>query len=304
MNNRTVAEVIANYRKNRINTAYLSQRALDSIPGMRELHSQKKKLLQKILAGSLIDAENGSFFGELEKIERREAALATTLSAGPACALCGDTGVHNGRYCACLRDKIYIQAYGAYDIPSLSESFESSDRSKFSDTFKCKNGATQRKKYIALENYAKKYSEDFPNTQTPNLLLTGPTGLGKTFVLRSIAKAVHQKGEDVLLISASGLFHDFLQHRLGYNVNLDVLYDCDLLLIDDLGIEPPTQNVTVEYFLELLNIRIDKKKHTIVATNLSADNIKSKYGERVYSRIRFNDLCSQLVFEGIDVRLK
>jgi DNA replication protein DnaC len=304
MNNPTVAEVIAAFRRDRINVAYLSQQKADSLPGMRDLRIRKKKLFQKILAGSLHDTENGSFLRELEDIGQQEREIVSVLPGGFACSLCGDTGFVDGHFCSCLRDKIYTEAYGAMDIGALAESFETSDRSKFSDTFICKKGATQREKYIALENYAKKYAEDFPDTQTPNLLLTGNTGLGKTFILRSIAKHVYQNSGDVMLISASNLFSDFLQHRLGFDVNLDILNDCGLLLIDDLGVEPLTQNVTIEYFLELLNNRTDKKRHTVIATNLSTDNIIAKYGERVYSRIRFNGLCDQMVFEGTDIRLK
>jgi DNA replication protein DnaC len=304
MNNPTVTEVIAAFRRDRITMAYRAQQMADALPGMRELMARKKKLLQKILAVSPDDADGVSFLDEIKEIGRLETEITSGLSSGQGCDTCENTGFVDGRFCSCLRDKIYTQAYGAMDIASLPESFDSSDRSKFSDAFICQNGATQRKKYIALENFAKKFAQDFPDTQTVNLLFTGNTGLGKTFILRSVAKYVHQKGGDVMLISASSLFCDFHQHRLGNDVNLDILYNCDLLIIDDLGVEPFTQNVTVEYFLELLGIRMDKKKHTVIATNLSADNIKAKYGERVYSRIRFNDMCSQLVFEGTDIRVK
>ena len=102
----------------------------------------------------------------------------------------------------------------------------------------------------------------FPENKMPNLFLTGKTGLGKTFILRSVAKYVYEKGYDVLLINASNLFSVFHQHRLGNDVDLSLMQTCDLLLIDDLGIEPTTQNVTVEYFLDLLNKRIDNHKHT------------------------------------------
>ena len=303
MNNISVAEVIANYRRDRINLSFAAQRQTDALPGMRALRERKKDLLKKILAGALNDDENDLLLKELESIGREEKKLAGALPAPYTCDKCGDTGFVDGRFCACLRDKIYREAYGAMDIGLLSESFAVSDRTKFSDSFVCKSGITQRKKYIALENYAKKFAQDFPHTQTLNLLLTGNTGLGKTFILRSIAKAVYEKGEDVMLIGAAELFSAFHRHRLGYDVQLSFLQNCALLLIDDLGVEPSTQNVTIEYFLDLLNKRIDNKKSTVIASNLTTANIVARYGERVYSRIRFHELCGQLVFEGTDVRL-
>ncbi|MEI6101396.1 MAG: ATP-binding protein, partial [Eubacteriales bacterium] len=240
---------------------------------------------------------------QILQLEEKEAALLNSIHTKVDCEQCGDTGVLNGDYCKCLRDRIYQEAYNAVDIKSLTECFENSNPALFNTAYVCSNGTTQRAKYIALVKYSTQYADSFPDTPKPNLFFTGNTGLGKTFVLRSIAKRVYQKGNDVLLIGASDLFGLFLSHRLGEDIHLELLWDCSLLLIDDLGVEPITQNVTVEYFLDLLNRRIDNKKHTIIATNLSADKIAARYGERVYSRIRFKEICDQLVFEGQDVRI-
>lgn len=304
MNNKTAAEVIAEFRNSRINKQYYGMQAADSLPGMREIKERKKKILREILLDSFRGTKKTDFENELAGLEKKEKALLETMQPDFSCACCRDTGYAGGRLCQCLRDRIYREVLGAADIASLSEGFDSSDRSRFSTTFKCKNGTVQREKYIALENYALSYAENFPANKKPNLFLTGGTGLGKTFILRCIAKYVHSRGFDVLLIDASELFSVFHRHRLGYDVDLDPVHNCDLLLIDDLGVEPATQNVTVEYFLDLLNKRIDKKKHMAIATNLSADNINLRYGERVYSRLRFKELCDQLIFEGPDIRIR
>ena len=304
MNNKTAADVIAEFRLSRIEKQYYSRQAADSLPGMREIKTRKKAILKEILFNALKETDQTSLEKELAEIEKKETSILESFQTDFSCAACSDTGYAGGRLCRCLRDRIYREAFGAADIGSLSESFDSSDRSRFSTVFKCNNGTSQRDKYIALEKYAQSYAENFPANKKPNLFLTGGTGLGKTFILRAIARYAHQNGTDVLLIDASELFSVFHRHRLGYDVDLDLLHNCDLLLIDDLGVEPSTQNVTVEYFLDLLNKRIDQKKHMVIATNLSIDNINLRYGERVYSRIRFKELCDQLVFEGMDIRIK
>ena len=304
MNNKTAADVIAEFRSSRIDKQYYSRQAADSLPGMREIKDRKRVILREILLAQLRETEKTDLEKEFADIEKKETALLKSLQPDFSCAACGDKGYIGGRLCRCLRDRIYREVYGATDIDALSESFATSDRFRFSTAFKCNNGATQRDKYIALEKYALSYAENFPANKKPNLFLTGKTGLGKSFILRSIAKHVHQKGADVLLIDASELFGVFHRHRLGYDVDLDLLFNCELLLIDDLGVEPATQNVTVEYFIDLLNKRIDTKKHTVIATNLSTDNTISRYGERVYSRIRFKEVCDQLIFEGEDIRIK
>ena len=303
MNNLTVAEVIAAYRRDRINASYISQQKADSIPGMRDLKGRKKKLIQKILAASINDTEDDSFFSDLKEIEQHGISQANGFDFLSTCHLCGGTGFLEGSLCECLRDRIYHEVYGATDIRGLTENFYASDHTLFNTGYKCANGS-QNDRYTKIENYAIAYAKRFPDNKKPNLFLTGNTGLGKTFVLRSIAKTVHQNGGDVMLIGASELFSAFHRHRLGQDVELSFLHNCGMLLIDDLGVEPATQNVTVEYFLDLLNKRIDNKKNTVIASNLSADNIVARYGERVYSRIRFKKICDQLIFEGIDIRIK
>ncbi len=304
MNNPSVAEVIAAFRRDRINAAYILQQKVESLPEMKLLKSRKKILLQKILDGSLRDTEDGSFLSELEDIEQQEKNIESTCPVvHQDCMVCNDTGFLNGKLCGCLRDKIYHEVYGAINISELIESFETSNLSLFNTNSIGSGGYSQSKMYAGNEKWAREYAEKFPNTKKINVFLTGNTGLGKTYILRSMAKTVHKNGEDVMLIGASELFSVFHRHRLGYDVELSFLQNCSLLLIDDLGVEPATQNVTKEYFLDLLNKRIDSKKSTVIASNLSTDNIVARYGERVYSRIRFKEICHQLIFEGVDIRL-
>jgi DNA replication protein len=303
MSNMPISQVVAKFNNERLDKIYQHEKEIDNLPGMREIKIRKKQILQSMLSNSIY--ENGiDWESELDKINQQELKLRKLCPSGYSCTICNDKGFIDGNYCSCLRDLIYTKSYGALDISSLEESFEASNHSLFQTDFKCVDGSTQSHRFKLIENYAKKYADKFPATKKSNLFLTGNTGLGKTYILRSIAKHVYQKGEDVMLIGASDLFSNFYQHRMGMDVNLEILWNCGFLLIDDLGIEPVTHNVTVEYFLDLLNRRIDSGKHTAVATNLSTDGIVARYGERVYSRIRFKDICDQLVFEGQDIRLK
>lgn len=297
------SDVIARCRLERLEIKYRHERAIEDLPGIRAIREEKKYLVKKTMHNAIHNIEDGDISKQLQALEERESRLLDSLPSVAVCPLCGDTGFFRGSFCGCMRDQVYREAYQALDIGTLSESFEASDLSLFSETFLCKNGAVQRAKYAALLKYSLDYADLFPHTKKPNLFLTGPTGLGKTYILRSIAKRVHQSGKDVMLIGASDLFAVFHEDRLGEDVNLAPLWNCGLLLLDDLGVEPVTHNVTVEYLLDLLNRRIDNKKHTVVATNLSAAGIAERYGERVYSRLRFREVCDQLVFEGIDVRL-
>ena len=85
------------------------------------------------------------------------------------------------------------------------------------------------------------------------------------------------------LIRAGELFGAFFRHRMGEEMPLSFLQDAQLLLIDDLGTEPMTQNVTTEYLFDLLNRRIEAGRHTAVATNV--EDLQARYGERISSRL-------------------
>ncbi len=63
---------------------------------------------------------------------------------------------------------------------------------------------------------------------------------------------------------------------------LDTLTDVELLVIDDLGTEIVYKNVTAEYLFAVLNERIARRKQTLVSTNLSLQDIRDRYDERIF----------------------
>ena len=63
-----------------------------------------------------------------------------------------------------------------------------------------------------------------------------------------------------------------------------IFFDCDLLIIDDLGTELSNSFTTSQLFL-CLNERILRQKSTIISTNLNMNQVADIYSERVLSRI-------------------
>ena len=82
---------------------------------------------------------------------------------------------------------------------------------------------------------------------------------------------------------------------------LELLLGCDLLIIDDLGTELTTEFSKVELF-NFLNSKLLRKKKMLISTNLTIENLKDKYDERIYSRLvgDFN----LFKFLGDDLRIK
>ena len=81
----------------------------------------------------------------------------------------------------------------------------------------------------------------------------------------------------------------------------ELIYDCDLLIIDDLGTEF-SNTFTVSQLFSCLNERILRQKSTIISTNLALEDIKSIYSERTFSRISSNYTILRLT--GDDIRIQ
>ena len=81
----------------------------------------------------------------------------------------------------------------------------------------------------------------------------------------------------------------------------EFIYDCDLLIIDDLGTEYTNAFVSSQFF-SCINERLLSKHSTIISTNLSLDALADLYTERSFSRITSNYIMLKLI--GDDIRIK
>ena len=86
-----------------------------------------------------------------------------------------------------------------------------------------------------------------------------------------------------------------------YQQTYPYLFDCDLLIIDDLGTELPN-SFTVSQFFLCINERILRKKSTLISSNLDMEALRSIYSERTLSRIISSYTIRQL--PGSDIRIK
>ena len=62
------------------------------------------------------------------------------------------------------------------------------------------------------------------------------------------------------------------------------------------------ENVTVEELFNLINERQNARKCTVLSTNLTLNEIKTRYTERILSRLRDAHACQTLQFLGRDIR--
>ena len=153
--------------------------------------------------------------------------------------------------------------------------------------------------YEICRRYAQEFSEI-----SGNLLFSGDTGLGKTFLSACIAAQVAQKGYGVVYESAVHLFSKMEKARFSGDEQAQQecrkYTACDLLIVDDLGTEMPGTFVNSALYT-LINDRILSGKPTIISTNLGNEELISRYSAQIVSRLRGN--YQRVAFVGEDIRV-
>ena len=93
-------------------------------------------------------------------------------------------------------------------------------------------------------------------------------------------------------------------YHMGKSFDFADCMNADVLLIDDLGTEPVLKNVTKEYLYNIINVRQANAKPTFISSNLSLDDILSRYDERIFSRLGNKNLSINILLTSADKRLK
>lgn len=191
------------------------------------------------------------------------------------------------------------------------ENFDNFDLNLYSDevnAVKYNAKISPRQNILAVKDLALKFIEGFNNPEEKNLLFTGNTGLGKTFLSNCIAKETLLLGKTVLYQTAPIMLDNIIDYRFGksdFNEVYNNIINVDLLIIDDLGTEKVTDTKITELFT-IINTRLLNQNHkitkTIISTNLNVDELFKIYTTRIGSRLAGN--YRFLRFFGDDLRFK
>lgn len=205
------------------------------------------------------------------------------------CKDCHDTGINeDDEKCHCLKKLIVSELY---DMSSISymlerENFDKFDLNVFSEKVYEKYQMSPRENMENILAISKNYIKTFHEKNDLNLLLWGPTGQGKTFLLNCIAKELIK--EDVIVIYQTAYeILKTIEDRKFKNINDDkynLYFEADLLIVDDLGIEFVNSFTTSEIF-NIINTRLLRGKKTLISTNLSPKELSETYTDRVFSRV-------------------
>ncbi len=220
------------------------------------------------------------------------------------CEACMDTGFLGTRICACMKKALVLAGFESSGIGELikTQSFET-----FSTEYYREDAANFTHMTNVL-GYCRSYAADFASSGdkiSPNLLLCGHTGLGKTHLSTAIAKVVIEGGHDVVYETAQNIMSDFEFERFGRGYGdsgestTERYFSCDLLIIDDLGTEM-TNQFTVSCLYNIINTRLNRHLPMIINTNLTQAELRKRYADRITSRLLGEFL--PLTFAGSDIR--
>lgn len=221
----------------------------------------------------------------------------------PSCKICNDTGIVDGNYCKCFKQMVANEVYKS-EFYRESMPTPHIDEIDFLIYEKEKNGFSQRENVKNAVNILIDFEKNYKSQKGKNFMVYGPVAQGKTYILSAFAKYMIKKGYVVVYQTAPNLFEKlrFLK-RSWYNDSSDftnLLYDCDILIIDDLGKEEKNANVLTEVF-NIVNMRYIANKSTIISTNLNISKFRNEYDEATFSRLFENIVTIHL--RGKDLRL-
>ncbi|MBQ6317814.1 MAG: ATP-binding protein [Oscillospiraceae bacterium] len=229
-----------------------------------------------------------------------------------SCKVCGDTGMVDGRLCACMERRYNRELTKELSIllRSGDESFERFDLSLYPDTPEQESGVSARSAMRIVFSACRGFADSFPDVPANlrNLLLRGESGLGKTYLSACIARSVAERGYSVCYDTASAALEAFEKQKFSRipeeaeaaALRAERMLSCDLMILDDLGTEMPTPAAASALYT-LINTRLTRSLHTVISTNCSDDELRRRYSPQICSRL-FGEFL-ELPFYGNDIRL-
>ena len=251
---------------------------------------------------------------ERDELLKKDGKDLSYLSLEYNCSICKDTGYvtdgANTTMCKCLKQKLFDLEYNKVNMGNVgSHTFENLNYNLFSDKVNVEKYGLNISPRENMKNIVEACIKFIDNLNDPagkNLLFSGGTGLGKTYLSNAIVTQCLKKGYTVLYQTSPVMLDTLISKMFKNDTSFsESLLNVDLLVIDDLG----TENLSSTKFTELykiINTRLlnqnGKTPKTVISTNLDLQGLYNTYDERLVSRfIGHYDIYR---FFGDDIRFK
>ena len=274
----------------------------------------KKLIITKTISklqGQALDTDINELEQQLEVLRMERLDLLEQKKIDPKllqpnwdCSRCQDTGriyIDDDRFevCGCNEATKAEMLRTAVNLPVrlAKASFSNVDTKLYQPQF--------RKQAAKIFEYVQKYCDNIESTPGHGLFIHGPTGSGKSYLLGCIANHLFTQMPVKYLVYAD--FLDSLRATFNTRDNgnseqqlIDEVKNTGLLLLDDLGVEKPTE-FALKYLAQIIDYRYRNCLPIVVTSNFTQDELKNRtqndlYGERIVWRLI--EICSILNLEG------
>lgn len=112
-----------------------------------------------------------------------------------------------------------------------------------------------------------------------NVVLVGPTGVGKSHVAQALGHRACRAGHTVLFIRAADLFNDLRASRADNSVTrrMQRYLNVDVLIIDDLGLRPLQHTDTIDLY-DVIRGRYERGS-IVLTSNRSVEELYPLFGD-------------------------
>lgn len=296
--------------------------------------AEKNKIENNRLEDDIKAGENGSGFKKLIS----DIVLDTDNKMHKQCKFCGKL-LHINDYTALYVNIVYKDIATAYERCTCNEAskiwqqydeyiekdkIRKIDLSKINKLFK-NNNLGKRQLNSTFENYkitnknknayenVKKYVDKLiKGTTNKGLFITGAYGVGKTYLASCIANEIIKNGKSVIfgtLIQLLDFIRDsYSDSEVSDKDYLNLYSSVDLLVIDDLGKEKPTEWVLEKLFL-IVNNRYNNYLPIVITTNYNRNQLRERLCiNKNYSIVdsiisRLYEMCGGIEIKDDDHRM-
>lgn len=299
-----------------LRSAAAAKKLYENLPGLKLLEANYTRTNLSLLRDLAFHQENEEEvqqqLDQLEKdflMKKTEILKAAGYKDDPReiqahCSLCKDHGYTDDGMCLCLKQKLAQKIFEAeYDRGRGQSSLSQMSFSIYSQN-KEKNGKSQRDNIRQIVKSLKNFVGNFDKEQGVNMVFSGSVSQGKTYLATALALELISEGRLVIYQTAPSLLDRLRDFSWRYNEDhaamKKMVYDCDFLILDDLGKETRSEFSEKELF-HLINMRYTAGKSTLISTNLSYDELAKRYGDAFFTRLMEN--CYLPEFFGPDLRI-